>query len=165
MKLTKTNICCTCLFLTILSCVNKQSKTNDNTNHLNVKKEYNNIIFKTKINNIVIYSENIEIETPFNIQRDNFLNTFDDIDSVSIIEPKGIDDFINELKKVNLSNNNNSSTIDTRYLVKINYENGTTEILYGDRFNIIFRNMKFRPSPSMISKIYSYSNKLSDKNH
>jgi len=120
-------------------------------------KEHLNIIFNNKINNIVFYSVDIEIETPFNIQCNNFLNSFSDIDSVSINKPLYIDDFINELKRMNLNDNNDCSTVDTRYIAKIQYKNGSDEILCGDKFEIVFRNKKFKASPNIISKIYTYT--------
>ena len=160
----KIDFCFISLFLLLLGCTNKQSNENKTLNITKENNSYNNIVINNDIDNIVFYSEDIEVETSFNIQCNNFLNTFSDIDSCSIDKRIEIDEFINELKRANLANNN-SAAIDTRYLIKIQYKNGSNEILCGDRFNILFRNKKYKASPIIISKIYSHSNNLSGKKH
>ena len=160
----KVDFCFIFLFLLLLGCTNRQSKENKTPIITKEDSYYNNIVINNDIDNIVFYSEDIEVETSFNIQCNDFLNTFSDIDSYSINNRIEIDEFINELKRTNLADKN-SAAIDTRYIVKIQYKNGSNEILCGDRFNIQFRNKIYKASPIIISKIYSHSNNLLDIKH
>lgn len=106
---------------------------------------------KSSILSVVLYSVDIDIETPFCISPLSFENAFtSEIDTLIM----AIDFY--KVLKCNLNVQyivNNVKIMDTRFIIKVNYKNGSEDTVYGNRFHLFYKNNFYRISPTLLRYI------------
>lgn len=100
---------------------------------------------------IILYKVDLDIETVIAVSPNCFFSTFEsDIDT--IVKSKSFYDVLHcNLNNKYISKNNNS--LDTRYIIKIEYNQGLADTIYGDRFNLLFKSKYYKITPLLLSLI------------
>jgi hypothetical protein len=100
---------------------------------------------------VTIYKVDIDIETVINVSPYSFSSAFaGNIDTLK----KSV--FFYDILRHNLNKkylSKNASSLDTRYIIKVEYNQGLEDIIYGDRFYILFENKYYQITPLLLSQI------------
>lgn len=104
-----------------------------------------------KFTRIILYKVDLDIETVIDVSPNRFFSAFEN-DINTIIKSKNFFDVLYcNLNNKYISKNNNS--LDTRYIIMIEYNQGLTDTIYGDRFNLLFKNKYYKITPLLLNLI------------
>lgn len=106
---------------------------------------------KKHVSSIVLYRVDIDIETAINVSPACFFSAFvGEIDTLKRSN-KFICILLENINKKHILKKHNS--LNTRYIIKIEYNNGLMELIYGDRFCVFYKNKYYKTSPLLLSQI------------
>jgi hypothetical protein len=130
-----------CIISLIISCGNTKSSKNVNE------------LPSAKINKIEVLYSGFSIQTPFRIECDNFNSYFKRTLKQNIITDKTILDIITKQLETIESKTPIQRGVDTRFKLKLYYEDGTIEYICGNEAFIKRKGLVYEISSELIIKL------------
>lgn len=106
---------------------------------------------KRHITCVFLYKVDIDIETAISVSPTCFLSAFE-----GTIDTLNKSKYFYEILHRNINMkylSKNTNSLDTRYIIKVEYCQGIEDIIYGDRFYILYKNKYYRITPLLLSLI------------